>query len=326
MSRNFVEQLHCRIILWHPTNLSVTTTPVSLHFQGGGTHWQTISHEIIMEAWRIHCSIATARTRSALADMFSPGTGSPSSAKAFFEAVQTQSILWSVGCWWIRKNDESIKSISPELLNLQTCKVYGGFSNTCQRVMIQTKHLETMAGTSGKKVALFKIKLFVSSFLATGSENCIFELSHKLDHLAKGVALRSFAPNSPERTGYMAPIVPSPIQPRATPPPYGMIIPFSGSKNLHKGQTERGDLYSQKSLGRFVTFLVKSKNLKTMKTGKKSVRLKGLNYLIDSHLCRCAKVPGLAAAAGLLLLALFALAAMWPINNCHSNILYTIPI
>ena len=60
--------------------------------------------------------------------------------------------------------------------------------------MIQTKHLETMAGTSGKKVALFKIKLFVSSFLATGSENCIFELSHKLDHLAKGVALRSFAP------------------------------------------------------------------------------------------------------------------------------------
>ena len=181
-----------------------------------------------------------------------------------------------------------------------------------------------MAGTSGKKVASFKIKLFVSSFLATGSENCIFELSHKLDHLAKGVALRSFAPNSPERTGYMAPIVPSPIQPRATPPPYGMIIPFSGSKNLHKGQTERGDLYSQKSLGRFVTFLVKSKNLKTMKTGKKSVRLKGLNYLIDSHLCRCAKVPGLAAAAGLLLLALFALAAMWPINNCHSNILYTI--
>ena len=100
----------------------------------------------------------------------------------------------------------------------------------------------TKRGTSGKKVALFKIKLFVSSFLATGSENCIFELSHKLDHLAKGVALRSFAPNSPERTGYMAPIVPSPIQPRAIPPPYGMIIPFSGSKNLRKGQTEPGDL------------------------------------------------------------------------------------
>jgi len=47
----------------------------------------------------------------ALVDMFSPGTGSPSSAKAFVEAVQTQSILWSVGCWWIKKNHESIKCI-----------------------------------------------------------------------------------------------------------------------------------------------------------------------------------------------------------------------
>ena len=123
-----------------------------------------------------------------------------------------------------------------------------------------------------------------------------FQLSHRLDHLAKGVALRSFAPNSPDRTGYKAPIVPSPIQPGATPPPYGMIVPFSGSKNLHNGQTEPGDLYSQKSLGRFVTFLVKSKNLNPMKARKKSVRPKELNYLIDSHLCRCAKITRLSSS------------------------------
>ena len=49
----------------------------------------------------------------------------------------------------------------------------------------------------------------------------------------------------------------------------------------------------------------------------------GWRNSIDPHLCRCAKVPGLATAAGFLLLALLALAAKGPINNCikkgHSN-------
>ena len=167
-------------------------------------------------------------------------------------------------------SSSSTKSLAFHL-NYWICKhvrPMEGFPTLVKELWFKPNILRTMARTSGKKVALFKIKLFVSSFLATGSENCIFELSHKLDHLAKGVALRSFAPNSPERTGYKAPIVPSPIQPGATPPPYGMIIPFSGSKNLHNGQTEPGDLYSQNSLGGFVTFLVKSKNLKTIKPEK----------------------------------------------------------
>ncbi len=126
-----------------------------------------------------------------------PGTGSSSSAKTFFVAVQIQSVLWSVGCWWIKHHkcretmktsnasSSSTKSLAFHLnicihIYIHTyiityiCKAYGGFSNTCQKVTIQTKHFETMAGTSKRTWPCSKIKLFVSSFLATGSENCMF--------------------------------------------------------------------------------------------------------------------------------------------------------